>query len=402
MSSRNIFEDHRVTLRDIPSLMKFCKKANKALMMFGGAGLGKSQVMKQVANEMFGERDDNLVDFRLADKDPTDVVGVQIPVTDDNGKTRTVYALPDFWPEDPDWEGIIFLDELLHADNYLQKVAFQIVLDHKIGKYTFPKGAVFAAAGNRPGDGTAVTMMEAPLANRFIVVELDYDASVWMQDYALRKNVHPSVIGFIQANPDKLENFEAMYEINSPAYATPRTWVTASDILYSYEDGDLTSRLAMAALQGCIGGPLMKELWYYHTRVADMVPIEKVMDGSIKEHTGSDSSDVLWTLGSQGCIWLRKAMKNTNYTDDQVIDFSANFLQYLYDNFGKDDAHSNRDFVSSVFMTFINDSSTGKGILLDGLRDRLPAKLLKKYPVVMQIITEYHKNFAKDVDAILN
>src|SRR5699024_2579553 len=99
------------------------KKANKALRMFGGAGLGKSQVMKQVANEMFGERDDNLVDFRLADKDPTDVVGVQIPVTDDNGKTRTVYALPDFWPEDPDWEGIIFLDELLHADNYLQKVA---------------------------------------------------------------------------------------------------------------------------------------------------------------------------------------------------------------------------------------------------------------------------------------
>ena len=96
---------------------------------------------------MFGERDDNLVDFRLADKDPTDVVGVQIPVTDDNGKTRTVYALPDFWPEDPDWEGIIFLDELLHADNYLQKVAFQIVLDHKIGKYTFPKGAVLQRQG---------------------------------------------------------------------------------------------------------------------------------------------------------------------------------------------------------------------------------------------------------------
>ncbi|AKJ73543.1 hypothetical protein SP40_102 [Salmonella phage 40] len=181
-------------------------------MMFGGAGLGKSQAMKQVANMLFGERDDNLIDFRLADKEPSDVVGVQIPVTDDNGVTRTVYAIPNFWPEDPNWKGIVFLDELLHAEPYLQKVAYQIMLDHRIGTYVFPKGAVFAGAGNRPGDGTAVSMLEAPLANRMILVELDYDTTVWLQDYALHNDVHPTIVGFISANPGKIENYEEMLE----------------------------------------------------------------------------------------------------------------------------------------------------------------------------------------------
>lgn len=402
MSSRNIFDDNRITLRDIPDLMRFCQRRGRSLMMFGGAGLGKSQAMKQVANMLFGERDDNLIDFRLADKEPSDVVGVQIPVTDDKGVTRTVYAIPNFWPEDPNWKGIVFLDELLHAEPYLQKVAYQIMLDHRIGTYVFPKGAVFAGAGNRPGDGTAVSMLEAPLANRMILVELDYDTTVWLQDYALHNDVHPTIVGFISANPGKIENYEEMLEINSPSYATPRTWVTASDILYDYDAGILSTRLTRAALQGSIGKALTDELWYYHTRIANMVPIEGVMAGSIKKHTGSDTSDVLWTLGSQGSIWLRKAIQNKEYTDDQVIDFAANFLQYMYDNFGQHDTSSNRDFVSSVFMSFIQENSFGKAILLSGDRERLPAKLLGKYPVVMQIITEYRKNFAEGVDAIVN
>uniref|UniRef100_A0AAU7PIG4 MoxR ATPase n=1 Tax=Salmonella phage SalP219 TaxID=3158864 RepID=A0AAU7PIG4_9CAUD len=401
MSSRNIFDDNRITLRDVPDLVKFCQRRNKALMMFGGAGLGKSQIIKQVANMLFGERDDNLVDFRLADKEPSDVVGVQIPVTDDNGITRTVYAIPDFWPQDPNWKGIVFLDELLHAEPYLQKVAYQIMLDHRIGTYNFPKGAIFVGAGNRPGDGTAVSMLEAPLANRMVLVELDYDASVWLQDYALHNDVHHNVVAFIGANPGKLENYEEMLGINSPSYATPRTWVTASDALYDYDAGLLSARLTKAALQGSIGKPLTEELWYYHTRVANMVPIESIMDGSITKHTGSDASDVLWTLGSQGSIWLRKAMQNTNYTDDQIIEFASNFLKYMYENFGKHDTSSNRDFVSSIFLSFIQENSFGKAILRDGNRERLPAKLLAKYPVVMQIIQEYNANFGEDVDKII-
>ena len=85
MSSRNIFSGNWITLRDLPPLVQFCQRHKRSLMIFGGAGIGKSQAVKQIADSLFGPGD-NLVDFRLADKDNTDLTGVQIPYTDDNGE----------------------------------------------------------------------------------------------------------------------------------------------------------------------------------------------------------------------------------------------------------------------------------------------------------------------------
>lgn len=397
MSSRNIFAEHHITLRDLPEEIRFCQRHKHSLMILGGAGLGKSASIKQCADMLFGQRSDNMVDFRLADKEPSDASGVQIPVTDDNGETRTVYAIPDFWPRDPNWEGIIFLDELLHAEPYLQKLAFQIMLDRKIGTYTFPEGAVMVGAGNRSGDGTSVFMMEAPLANRMVIVELIYDTSVFIQDFAMLNDVNPSVIGYLSVNVGDIENYEAMAEINCPSFATPRTWVTASNILWDYDKGLLSARLAQTNLQGCIGTTLAKQLWAYHTRIANLTPIEDIMRGKVTKHTGTSTTDVLWMYGSQGNIWLRKAIANKDNSDDQIITFSANFLMYMHSNF-KD---MNKDFVSSIFMSFLVENAYGKALLMDGTREKLPAKLLQKCPIVMEIITEYRADYAKAVEEIV-
>ena len=397
MSSRNIFSDHHITLRDLPEEIRFCQRHKHSLMILGGAGLGKSQSIKQCADMMFGERVDNLVDFRLADKEPSDASGVQIPVTDDNGETRTVYAIPDFWPRDPNWQGIIFLDELLHAEPYLQKLAFQIMLDRKIGTYTFPEGAVMVGAGNRAGDGTSVFMMEAPLANRMVIVELVYDTSVFIQDYAMLNDVHPSIIGYLSVNPGDIENYEQMAEMGCPSFATPRTYVTASNVLWDFDGGLLSERLAKTNLQGCLGTTIAKQLWVYHTRIAKMNSIESIMNGSVTKHTGQSTTDVLWMYGSQGNIWLRKALNNSDYTDDEVVAFAANFLQYMHSNF----KHMNKDFVSSIFLSFLVENAYGKALLMSSSREKLPAKLLMKYPIVMEIIKEYRADYAEAVEEIV-
>lgn len=397
MSSRNIFQEHHITLRDLPEEIRFCMRHKHSLMILGGAGLGKSACIKQCADMIFGARDDNMVDFRLADKEPSDASGVQIPVTDDKGETRTVYAIPDFWPRDPNWKGIIFLDELLHAEPYLQKLAFQIMLDRKIGTYSFPEGAVMVGAGNRSGDGTSVFMMEAPLANRMILAELIYDTEVFIQDYALPYDVHPSVIGYLSVNITDIENYEAMVEAGCPSYATPRTWVTASNILKDYDAKLLSARLAQVNLQGCIGTVLAKQLWIYHTRIASLTSIVDIMNGTAKTHTGPSTTDILWMYGSQGTQWLRKAIHNPEYTDDEIVEFSANFLKYLHNNFSA----MNKDFVSAIFLSFIIENAYGKALLMDGSREKLPAKLLIKHSIVMQIIKEYREDYAEAVDAIV-
>lgn len=395
MSSRNIFSGNWITLRDLPPLVQFCQRHKRSLMIFGGAGIGKSQAVKQIADSLFGPGD-NLVDFRLADKDNTDLTGVQIPYTDDNGVTRTVYALPDFWPRDPNWKGIVFLDELLHAEPYLQKLAFQIMLDRRIGTYQFPEGAVLVSAGNRSGDGTAVTPLEAPLANRMMLVELAYSATVFIEDFAMQNGVHSSIIGFLSRKNSAIENYEEMLDIGCPSYATPRTWVFASDVLYDYDAGLLSATLAKVALQGFIGTPLMAELWAYHTKLRNMVSIEDVMNGTAQD-PGDLPSDSLWILGSEGAIWLRKAIADTNYTDDQIIEFSGNFLQYLYDHF----MDQNRDFVSSIFLSFIKENAFGKALLTTASnRDKLPARLLKAKPIIMKIMADFQVNYAEDIKLI--
>ncbi|HBN4872694.1 TPA: hypothetical protein L2X64_005024, partial [Escherichia coli] len=109
--SRNVFESGQITVRELPAIIQFAQRHSRSVLILGPMGVGKSQVMKQIADNMFGERDDNLVDVRLSDKDPADLSGLPIPVEAD-GTTRTVFAIPEFWPANPDWSGIIFLDEL--------------------------------------------------------------------------------------------------------------------------------------------------------------------------------------------------------------------------------------------------------------------------------------------------
>lgn len=391
MSSRNVFTKNWVTLRDLKDIISFGARRKRSIMILGGAGLGKSAVVQQITDNLFGKRDDNMVDIRLSDKEPTDVVGLQIPYTDDDGVTRTVYATPSFWPTDPKWTGTVFLDEMLHAEPYMQKVAYQIMLDRRIGEYVFPEGAVMVAAGNRSGDGTAISTLEAPLANRMIIVELMYSTEIFLEDYAYQYGVHSSVVGMLKQTPTAIENYEAMAEMGCPSYATPRSLVTASDILYDYDDGLFSDRIAKTMLQGAIGVTIADDLWLYHTKKRGIPSILDICAGTVKTHTGPRTSDILWVLGAEGVHLLRNAVHGNTHTDDEVVQMTANFLEYMHTNFQEDDA----DFVSAVFMSFIQKNAYGNAILTSGPRDKLVAKLLAKFPVVIQIVKTFGEKFAE-------
>lgn len=389
--SRNIFESGQITVRELPAMIKFAKRHGKSLFILGSPGVGKSQVIKQTADKLFGEREDNLIDIRLSDKDPTDLSGLPVPVTEEDGATRTVFATPSFWPTDPDWEGIILLDEMNHADNFLQKVAMQIMLDHKCGCYKFPKGAVFVGAGNRSGDGAVLSVLEAPLANRLTIVEVIPDANVFLEDYAFQKGVHSSVIGYLKRQPSSIENYEAMADCNCPAFATPRSWVTASDIMWDLDHHLVSEAEARVLLQGTIGHTMMLEIMTYHTKKRNLPEIGDIFAGAVKEFKGQKSPDLIWILGSEGCIGLRNMMANIEVDDDEVVSSAANFLEYLWSNFQND----NRDFVFSVFKAMISPNALGNAILVNKEhgREKIMAKLIKAYPNLMAIVKQFGEEF---------
>lgn len=396
--SRNIFEENQINIRELNNIVSFCARHKKSLLIYGGPGLGKSEKIQQLADQLFGKRTGNMapnvVDFRLADKEPSDVVGHQIP-TELDGVLRTVYALPDFWPNDPDWEGFIFMDELLNAEPYLQNVAFQIMLDRRIGKYQFPKGAVMVAAGNRDGDGGATHALIPALANRMMLVELYYDTKVFLEDYAIPNNIHSTIVGMLKKESHLIENYERQcVDGGSPSFTTPRTLVDASKVLYELDAGLITDREKAVMLQGLVGKMTADAISLYH-RNRTLPDIEGIMNGTVTK-SSSLSDDMQYVLGMEGTRFLRREVMDDTIPDSKVIEHAKNFLTYLQDNF----AATNADFVMSIFLTFLNKSSAGEALLkANSRREKLIPQLANQYSVVMDIVNEYMDQYAEAVKA---
>ncbi|MEZ0277326.1 MAG: ATP-binding protein, partial [Roseimicrobium sp.] len=133
-----------------------------SVMIWGAPGIGKSSIVAQTARA----HDMQFIDLRLSQLAPTDLRG--LPVAHD-GVSR--WFPPEFLPTEG--RGVLVLDELNLAPPAMQGMAQQLVLDRRVGSYEVPDGGFIRAAGNRKEDRAAVFDMPAPLANRFIHLEVE-------------------------------------------------------------------------------------------------------------------------------------------------------------------------------------------------------------------------------------
>jgi hypothetical protein len=183
-------------------------------MIWGPSGIGKSSIVMHTAQK----HEMGFIDLRLSQLAPTDLRG--LPVAED-GVSR--WYPPEFLPREG--KGILFLDELNLAPPVMQGMAQQLILDRRVGNYTVPDDWFIWAAGNRKEDMAAVYDMPAPLANRFLHLEVEADFDSFKQ-YALTKNIHEQVIAFLSFRPVLLHKPEAQQS----AWASPRSWEMASHL----------------------------------------------------------------------------------------------------------------------------------------------------------------------------
>jgi MoxR-like ATPase len=183
-------------------------------MIWGPPGIGKSSIVAQTA----AAHGLACIDLRLSQLAPTDLRG--LPVARD-GKAR--WYPPEFLPTEG--QGVLFLDEINMAPPTMQGMAQQLILDRKVGSYTVPEGWFIWAAGNREEDRAAVFDMPAPLANRFLHVDVmpsfdDFKA------YALSRGIHEHIVAFLSFRPELLHRSDAL----QPAWPSPRSWEMASQL----------------------------------------------------------------------------------------------------------------------------------------------------------------------------
>lgn len=186
-----------------------------SLMIWGPPGIGKSSIVAQTAAQHGLE----CIDLRLSQLAPTDLRG--LPVARD-GRSR--WYPPEFLPTAG--RGVLFLDEINLAPPTMQGMAQQLILDRRVGSYVVPEGWLIWAAGNRDEDAAAVFEMPAPLANRFLHVEVAPDLASF-KAYALERGLSEELVAFLSFRPAMLHRFDAA----QPAWPSPRTWAMA-DVLF--------------------------------------------------------------------------------------------------------------------------------------------------------------------------
>lgn len=240
--------------------------ANRPIMLWGMPGIGKSDVMHQIAEE----RGMELVDKRLAQCDPTELKGFPVP----DLKAGTMRFLRDESLPDPKTKakGILFLDEIVQAPPAVQAVAYQLVLDRRLGAYELPKGWIVVAAGNRPKDRSISNVMPAALANRFTHIEVESDVDDWLAWASGPGKIHPLVRGYIKFRTGNL----CVTEIKPGelAFPTPRSWAAASAVIErTMNDHDMMFSL----LKGTIGEGVSAEVAGYVRDHASIINVDQIL-----------------------------------------------------------------------------------------------------------------------------
>lgn len=190
------------------------EKLKTSIMIWGPPGIGKSSIVMQMATK----HDMACIDLRLSQLAPTDLRG--LPVAE-NGVSR--WYPPEFLPREG--SGILFLDEINLAPPTMQGMAQQLILDRKVGNYVVPPEWFIWAAGNRKEDMAAVYDMPAPLANRFLHVDVEPDLDSF-KHYALTHHIHAQIVAFIAFRSVLLHKPNPQQS----AWPSPRSWEMASQL----------------------------------------------------------------------------------------------------------------------------------------------------------------------------
>jgi MoxR-like ATPase len=187
------------------------RRLRLSVMIWGPPGVGKSSVVAQVARE--GGL--GFIDLRLGQLAPTDLRG--LPVAE-GGVAR--WYPPEFLPTEG--AGVLFLDEINMAPPTIQGIAQQLILDRRVGSYTVPEAWFIWAAGNRKEDRASVFDMPAPLANRFVHLEVEPHLESF-RSYAVARGLHEQIVAFLSYRPGLLHKIDP----GRPAWPSPRSWEMA-------------------------------------------------------------------------------------------------------------------------------------------------------------------------------
>lgn len=284
------------------------------VMLWGPPGVGKSQMVAQVA-ERHGM---NVIDIRLSQMEPSDLRG--IPFRTD-GKVE--WAVPSMLPdaERHGEQGILFLDEITSVPPSVSAAAYQLILDRRLGAYVVPDGWAIFAAGNRQGDRGVTYTMPAPLANRFSHFDVDINLDDWVL-WAYANKIDERVIAFLRFRPELLFEFDPAH--NPVAFPSPRSWEFSHRALKKF--GDMPDLLT-GVLQACVGPAAGIELAAFVENLDQLPDIDAIVKG--EKVSVPKETDLQYAVAAAlvGRAIREKDTENEQTAFGNIINYAGSFSQ---------------------------------------------------------------------------
>jgi hypothetical protein len=254
----NAQEIYRCSPRQARGMIIDCMTAGIVPFVQSSPGMGKSSIMRSIANQ-FGLE---LIDHRLSTSAPEDLSGLPEFYTDDAGQRRARFVPFDLFPVQKSHvpEGkdgwMLFLDEMNSGTKMVQAASYKLILDRAVGQFPLHERVVVTAAGNLSTDRAIVNALSTAMQSRVIHIEMQLNFRDWLEDVAIKENYDERVIAYLSYKPQNLMDFRPDHQ--EKTFCCPRTWefmhrlINGKDIedektpLYA---GTLTSGVAVDFVQ---------------------------------------------------------------------------------------------------------------------------------------------------------
>ncbi len=250
--------------------------ARVPVLLWGGAGLGKSSAIREMAADAGLACETVIASIR----EPSDFAG--LPVVGEDGKS--VHFAPPLWARRlaEAGKGVLFLDEISTAPPAVQAALLRVVLERTVGDLALPGDVCVVAAANPPEQAADGWDISPPLANRFCHLDWQLTAAEWSEGILAGFSQPPvpglehqemsrqltaaraSVGAFVTARSHLLHAHPGNESAAGRAWPSPRSWDMAARLIAASRVCGAADIVGALAVAGAVGPAAAAEYLAWH------------------------------------------------------------------------------------------------------------------------------------------